>query len=93
MSKKTNTGKSQIMVDYAWQDKRSSHAILRGYGDGRDRVVEKALLEQELLSKKDIDAARGEPMSREDAHKHLKSILFHMSGIASMTALVHHFWN
>lgn len=71
------------MVDFAWQDKRSSHAILNGYSDGREK-----LLEEPLLTDDDIESVKGEPMPTDQARELLKKILFHGAGVALMTVLV-----
>lgn len=91
MDKKFNKNR-MTMVDFAWQDKRSSHAILRGYSDGREKLRVGAKLDEPLLTDEDIDSLRGERMPAEEARELLKKILFHGTGVMGMVGVLSYFY-
>jgi hypothetical protein len=83
MNKSNGKGKRLTMVDFACQDNRSAHAMLHGYGDGRDKIIKEADLEQELLTDDNIVEAKSETLSEAEARKLVGKILLHGTGILS----------
>ena len=82
MDKQISNNQKMTMRDFAWQDKRSIHAALHGYGDGREKRIKEADLDKQLLTDQDIEDAKVEPMGQSEARKLLHKILFHGAGVA-----------